>query len=625
MCMPVCRPATLLPLLLPLFLTLPLSPVAVAGVPASDPALVAETTQFRETGRYDEVEQRCRDWPRRHPQWVRCETVGRTAEGRAIRALVISKGAGLVPRPRKQHPVVLLIGGTHAGEIDGKDASLILLRQLLASDKPNNPLQHLTVVLVPVFNVDGHEHRGRHLRPNQNGPLEQGDRLTAQRINLNRDWMLAQTPEMQAMLRLVQRWDPDVTLDLHVTDGIRYRHNVAISHAPLFSPNGDVQTVSDFVLQNVIARLTRRGHAPLDFYPVLNDPEDPSLGMTQEVDTPRFSHVYATVRNRIGFLVEDHAWDDYATRVRTSMATVLASLETVAEHRDTLMRTLAEADVKALRLRGATLPLNWYNTAEIGPSQSNGSMELQGYRYEVYEQAPVSAGRGIRYDVQQPETWTVPLFNHIRPIPQSVQTLPEGGYLVPAGWAAVVRPYLRQHGVRHQVISRPLQHIRVESMRVQEDDVIFEPRPFQGRTRTQLNGRWASDTASLPPGSLFIPMNQPHAWLAAHLLEPSAPDSLSTWGLFNTAYELSDLMAGHRELELARWMVEQHPSIRTLFGDGVFNQLPQWRQAFEEKLLRDEVFAADPRARLDFWMDKLPPYDPGYNLYPILRTAFSPP
>ena len=604
-----------------LLVTLGTPLLAWCGNPLPSAQLVAQATNFRETGRYNEVEQRCRDWPRRYPRWVKCDTVGRTAEGRTIRALVVSKGAGLAPRSPKQTPVVLLIGGTHAGEIDGKDAGLILLHQLLESSQSDHPLQHLTVVFVPVFNVDGHENRGRHLRPNQNGPLEQGDRTTAQRINLNRDWMLAQTPEMQAMLRLVQRWDPDVTLDLHVTDGIRYRHPVAISHSPLFSPDGDVQTVSDFLLQNVVTRLARRGHAALDFYPVLNDPEDPSLGMTQEVDTPRFSHVYATIRNRIGFLVEDHAWDDYATRVRTCMATVLASLETIAEHRDTLLRTLADADLKARRLRGITMPLDWYNTADIGPAQSNGSLELQGYHYEVYDQAPVSAGRGIRYDVTRPQTWRVPLFNHIRPTPQAVHTLPEGGYLVPVGWASTVRPYLRLHGVQHQVIARPLQRIRVESLRVQEDDVVYEPRPFQGRIRTQVSGRWSSDTASLLPGSLFIPMDQPRAWLVAQLLEPSAPDSLSSWGVFNTAYELSDLIAGHRELELARWMVDQHPAIRTLFGEAVFNQLPQWRAAFEDRLARDEGFAADPRARLDFWMSKLPAYDPTYNLYPVLRTA----
>ena len=594
------------------------------AVPA-DPPLVAEATGFAETGRYDEVERRCRDWPRRYAPWVRCETVGHTAEGRAIRALVASRVTPLHPPSRKRYPVVLVIAGTHAGEIDGKDAGLILLRRLLDSNAASNPLRHLTLVLVPVFNVDGHENRGRHLRPNQNGPLEQGDRTTAQRINLNRDWMLAQTPEMRAMLALVRRWDPDVTLDLHVTDGIRYRHDVAISHSPLFSPDGDVQTVSDFLLQNMIARLKRRGHQPLDFYPVLNDPEDPSLGMTQEVDSPRFSHVYATLRNRIGYLVEDHAWDSYASRVQTSMATVLAALEIVAEHRDTVLRTLTDADHKALRLPGTTVPLDWYNTADIGPSQSNGRMALQGYRYQVHDQAPVSAGRGITYDVSQHDTWEIPLFNHIRPLAQAMQTLPQSGYLVPAGWASVVAPHLRLHGLTYRVLPHPLSQWSVESMRVQEEDVLYDAKPFQGRLRTQVNGQWKPEKMNVTRGALFVPMAQPHALLAAHLLEPSAPDSLSSWGVFNAAYELSDLIAGHRELELARWMHDQHPQIRTLFGQALFEQLPAWRRTFDERLQQDEAFAADPRARLDFWISKLPPHDPTYNLYPILRTASQPP
>jgi hypothetical protein len=586
--------------------------------------LVAETTQFRETGRYDEVERRCLEWPRLYPAWVRCETVGHTAEGRAIRALVASKGTPLQPASHKSHPVVLVIGGTHAGEIDGKDAGLILLRQLLASSAASNPLRHLTLVFVPVFNVDGHENRGRHLRPNQNGPLEVGDRTTSQRINLNRDWMLAQTPEMRAMLALVRRWDPDVTLDLHVTDGIRYRHDVAISQSTLFNQDGDMQTVSDFLLQNIMARLQRRGHAPLDFYPVFNDPEDPTLGMIQEVDSPRFSHIYATLRNRLGFLVEDHAWDDYATRVRTCMATLLASLESVAEHRDTLMRTLVDADRKSARLGGRTVPLAWYNTADIGPAQPSGQLVLQGYRYEVHEHAPVSGGRGISYDVSQPMAWPVPLFNHLRPVPEAMQALPQAGYLIPAGWAQMVRPYLQWHGVHHEVLSRPLRQVAVQAMRLQEKDVVFEARPFQGRVRTQLNGHWTHETIDLARGALYIPMEQPHGLLAAHLLEPWAPDSLSSWGVFNTAYELSDYIAGHRELELARWMVTQHPRIQALFGDQIFEQLPAWRRAFEERLQQDRAFAADPQARLDFWMSKLPPYDPGYNLYPVLRTATPP-
>ena len=597
-----------------------LLPLLAAHAWAERP-LLAETSQFRETGRYDEVEQRCRDWPRRYPGWVSCETLGRTAQGRPIRALVISKSGTLQPSARKTLPVMLVIGGTHAGEIDGKDAGLLVMRSLLASNDDRNPLRHLTVVFVPVFNVDGHENRGRYLRPNQNGPLEVGDRTTSQRINLNRDWMLAQTPEMRAMLGLVRRWDPDLTLDLHVTDGIRYRHEVAITQSTLFNQDSELQTVSDFLHQDIVSRVQKKGHAPLDFYPVLNDPEDPTLGMTQEVDSPRFSHVYATLRNRLALLVEDHAWDDYAKRVRACMATVQAALESVAEHRDTLVRTLRDADERATRLPGKTVPLAWYNTADIGPSQSNGQMALQGFQYVVHDQAPVSGGRGISYDTTRPVTWQIPLFNHLRPVPEAMQPLPEGGYLIPAGWAALVKPYLALHGVQHRVLSRALKQQPVESMRLQEDDVSYEPRPFQGRVRTQVNGRWKPERMDVASGALYVPLNQPQALLVAHLLEPWAPDSLSSWGVFNTAYELSDLVAGHRELELARYMMSQDPVIRQLFGESVFNQLPRWRAEFEERLKHDPDFETDPRARLDYWMNKLPAYDPGYNLYPVLRVG----
>jgi hypothetical protein len=158
-------------------------------------------------------------------------------------------------------------------------------------------------------------------------------------------------------------------------------------------------------------------------------------------------------------------------------------------------------------------------------------------------------------------------------------------------------------------------------MRLQEDDVTYEPRPFQGRVRTQVNGRWQAERMDIASGALYVPLNQPQALLVAHLLEPWAPDSLSSWGVFNTAYELSDLVAGHRELELARHMMSQDPVIRQLFGESVFNQLPRWRAEFEERLKHDPNFEADPRARLDYWMNKLPAYDPGYNLYPILRVG----
>jgi len=181
--------------------------------PVGPGRLIAETTAYAQSGTYSEVVRFCRDLEKAHPSAAKCTQMGASAQGRDIKALVVSKTGVLdaATAKRRQLPVLLVIGGTHAGEIDGKDAGLILMRELLADKGKQNPLNHLVVVFVPVFNVDGHEARSRFSRPNQNGPLETGQRTNALRINLNRDWMLSQAHEMRAMLSLVQQWDPLAT------------------------------------------------------------------------------------------------------------------------------------------------------------------------------------------------------------------------------------------------------------------------------------------------------------------------------------------------------------------------------------------------------------------------------
>lgn len=585
-------------------------------------AVHAERTHFQETGTYAEVEALCSHWARLHPQWVRCQTIGKTAEGRNIRAMVISKSGVLqaAAAKRKNLPVMLVIGGTHAGEIDGKDASLILTRNLLASSSSDNPLKHLVMVLVPVFNVDGHEHRRPFNRPNQNGPKVQGERTTALRVNLNRDWMLAQTPEMQSMLAWVHQWDPVLTLDLHVTDGIRYRHDVSLSMSPMFSENARLNQLSTELQQGMLQRLIAMGHTPLDFYPVFNDLEDPSAGIMQEVESPRFSHVYAVLKNRLGILVEDYAWNDYASRIQTCIDTLKAALQEVTYRKEDLLKVARHADEQGLFLGGKKVALDWRNVYESGPAHPSGTMDLQGYRYEVHEDAPVVGGRRVSYDTTQPSTWTVPVYKNVRKSSDTTLRLPEGGYIIPAAWASVVKPHLQRHGLRYTTLTAPASTLNVEALRVNDGDVVYEPNSFQGRQRTTVKGQWTEEQGSVRAGALFVPIHQPKGLLAAHLLEPSAPDSLSSWGLFNTAYEVSDYVAGHRELELARWMYHQDPKILEMYGEAIYQQLPLWRKIYEERMAKEPSFSADTEARMDFWMNRLPSHDPQRNVYPIYRV-----
>ena len=152
-------------------------------------------------------------------------------------ALIVSRSGVLdaAGAQAQKLPVILLQGGIHAGEIDGKDAGFLALREALDGRAARGTLDKLVVIFVPVFNVDGHERYRAWNRPNQRGPEEMGWRTTAQNYNLNRDYMKADAAEMQAMLGLMTAWDPLVLADLHVTDGAQFEHGISINVEPLYS------------------------------------------------------------------------------------------------------------------------------------------------------------------------------------------------------------------------------------------------------------------------------------------------------------------------------------------------------------------------------------------------------
>ncbi|MBP6689616.1 MAG: hypothetical protein KA153_06470, partial [Hyphomonadaceae bacterium] len=175
----------------------------------TDLLTIAERSDFRLTGRTDEVETLCAEFEKRWPDAVRSFEYGRSAEGRPMRAMLVSRCRSLNAAELKARsvPVLMLQAGIHPGESDGKDAGFMVLRDLL-SDPASTLLNDIAVLFVPAFNTDGHERVGRWNRPNQVGPEETGWRATAQNLNLNRDYMKAEAPEMQAMLRLLNEWDP---------------------------------------------------------------------------------------------------------------------------------------------------------------------------------------------------------------------------------------------------------------------------------------------------------------------------------------------------------------------------------------------------------------------------------
>ena len=580
-----------------------LLPVAASAAPTASETLstVSERSGFLRTGRYEEVPALAAAFQARWPDRVRTWSFGTTPEGRPMQVLAVTASGAFDPAQARRRglPVVLVQGGIHAGEIDGKDAGFLALRQVLEGQAAAGALDRLVLLFVPVFNVDGHERFGAWNRPNQRGPEEMGWRTTAQGYNLNRDYLKADSAEMQAMLRLVRDWDPLAMVDLHATDGAQFEHDISIQVEPLHAGDEALRRAGRQWRDATVADLARQGSLPLDFYPSFVIEDDPASGFEDGVSPPRFSSGYFLLRNRFGMLVETHSWKPYPERVRITRNAVVSVLEQMAAHGAQWRRLADASDARAAELGGTTQALDWKATDRAR------TVDFRGYAY-TRTPSEVSGALMTRYDESTPQVWHLPLRDQV--VPALEVTAPRAGYLVPPAWAAVVRPALEAHGVAFRPLDADWAQAPVAAFRATA--MKFAAAPSEGHQRATLEGAWAPERRDIGAGALYVPLAQPLARLALALLEPQAPDSLAAWGGFNNAFERKEYMEDYVAEDVARQMLARDPALRA---------------QFQRRLEADPDFAADPAARLDFFYRLHPAWDERYGLYPVLRLDQPPP
>jgi hypothetical protein len=577
-----------------------LLPTLLAALLSQAPlTTTAERSNWTRTGRYSEVESLCRDFPKAFPGKVRCETFGTTPEGRPMLALIASADGTLTPaaNAKKGRPVLFFQGGIHAGEIDGKDAGFWLLRDLLAGKALPGVLGQVTAVFVPVFNIDGHERFGPNNRPNQTGPEEMGWRVTAQNLNLNRDYAKMEAPEMVALVTFLHAWKPLFYVDLHVTDGAKFEHDVSLTVEPLRGGPEPLRALGTQLRDELVAGLQAQGHLPVTFYPSFIQDDEPSSGFSEGVAPPRFSQTYWASHGRFGMLVENHSWKPYAHRVKSARNVLEGSLRFLASNGAAMQAAVKAVDAAAAAGQVREVTLLWEHT------NKSRMIEFRGYAYS-HEPSPISGQKVVRYDETKPQVWKVPLFEEV--VPKLTVPLPKGGYLVPAAHTGWLEPKLRAHGLRFQRLDKEVPATEVEAFRATE--VKFQPQSYEGRQTAAVKGEWKREKQTLPAGSLYVPVAQPGVLLAAHLLEPLGPDSLVAWGFFNTAFERKEYIEEYVLEPYARELLAKDPSIKAAW----------------EQRLKDPAFSADPRARYRFFYERHPAYDARFNLYPVFRLDAPP-
>ncbi len=551
-----------------------------------------------ETPRLAETVEECRALAKASP-WVRVGTFGRSPQGRDLPLVIVDRDRAFDPaRARAKGKLVVMIQACiHAGESDGKDAGLRFLKELCVERKHPGLLDRLVFVFLPVFNVDGHERFGPHNRINQNGPKEMGWRSTAAGLNLNRDYLKADAPEMRAWLKLHQAWLPDVFLDCHSTDGADYQYPLTIARE---AGPGDTwfleprlgAWIRDSFLPGLRSGLEADG-MPTTEYIVFRTWHDPRSGLVIGPSGPRYSQGYQSAQNRMGILLETHMLKPYPVRVEATRLALLRTSEIVAREHATVARLNREADAftASAAFRAAPMSLGFKDDGTSEP------MAFKGFAYDRAT-SDLTGGDWFTYDPTRPQTFQIPRYGHL--VPTATARVPEA-YLVPPEWTEVIAR-LEAQGIPHHRLAKPAT-VAVSGWRFR--DVVFRRTPTEGRQRVEsLVQEEFAATRDFPAGTVVVPTGNRLARIIVHLLEPASEESLLRWGFFNTIFEQKEYGESYVLEPLARKMLAADPALKA---------------AYERRKAEDKAFAANPDAQLNWFYQRSPWGDPGLGLYPVGR------
>ncbi len=544
--------------------------VTVDARQAPDLRTRAETTDYVETSSYDDVMRVTNGLVASSPL-AKHESFGTTEEGRAMPLLVLSEPSVTTPEAARKlsRPIVFIQANIHAGEVEGKEASLILARRLTSGDlRPL--LKQLVVLIAPIYNADGNEKVNLMNRTAQNGPVAGvGTRENAKGLDLNRDYMKLDTAEARALVGLMNRWDPHVAIDLHTTNGSY--HGYHLTYSPTLNPNADARLIAlarERILPAVQAAVQKKHGFRTYFYGNFAsesgiarqssrvDPANPGDTVWRTFDhRPRFGTNYVGLRNRLAILSEAYSYVDFRGRVRVTEAFVEEALRTIGANalRVTALTTQLDGESKTFGSRA--------------PARKTAARTLRadpGVAFRITAlPAPVEILVGEVANELNPRSGREMLVMSQKVTPvgmkhygafEATRTVPmPRGWLIPgphvdSGRYAAAIDRLRWHGLHVQRVAADAQ-IDVERFVV--GSLTKAERPFQGHQEARLTGKHITAKLSAKGGALFIPAAQPLARLAFYLLEPESDDGLVTWNLIENGLAAGETYPVYRVMNTA--------------------------------------------------------------------------
>ena len=565
-------------------------------VDADDPWITpAERTQLSATPDYDETINWLRRLVSAAPE-LEMVSIGRSLQGRDIWMVIASAdrafSAGSMKKSGK--PLLLAHSGIHAGEIDGKDAGLMLLRDMTVADKRKELLAESSFLFIPILNVDGHERRSAFNRINQRGPVEMGWRTNARNQNLNRDFTKLDTEGVRALIKVFRQWKPDLYLDLHVTDGADYQYDITFGGNGRDGWSPAIGNWIEDVYRPAIGKaLSENGHEPGGLIFAANG-MDMKDGLLTWSGNPRFSNGYGDAVHLPTILVENHSLKPYKRRVLGTYVLLAETLKLLGREKASL-RKATETDQQR---RPKSIPLA-FERDQVSPEKTVSFKGIGSQRF----QGRVSGAEVVRW-TGQPVVETIPEIFITKP---TVMVTPPGAYLVPPAWKEIAER-IAMHGIEVEQIKQPLttfaEVYRLPGAGIAEPSE-WTPNPFEGHIRIDPGEPVKQVIETIfPAGSYLISTDQPLGELVVLMLEPQAPDSFLQWGFFLEIFTRTEYAEAYVLEPLAQKMLDKDAELKS---------------RFEQKLASDEGFAASRKQRLMWFYEQTPFYDEQYLLYPVAR------
>ena len=525
-------------------------------------------------------------------------SIGKSVEGRDIIMIIASSESTTSAEALKKgtKPLFLAQAGIHSGEIDGKDAGMMLLRDIAFGGK-KALLDKVNFLFIPILSVDGHERSSVYNRPNQRGPENMGWRTNAQNLNLNRDYAKLDTQEIRAVVKVMNTYNPSLYMDIHVTDGADYQYDVTYDFGDKnsYSPSSEVW-LSKIFKPAVDLELQKNGHIP---GPFLNAASNFGFaeGNISFKGSPRYSADYGDLRHLPSILVENHSLKPYKQRVLGTYVLLESALNILAKEGNLLKQNIQ----KDQALRAEKLNMAWKIPSDGEKWVVHNSIDLLAIDSKIVK-STVTGADYVEW-LGKPVSMKVP--NYVANEAINFVIRPKG-YWIPASNADVIER-LHLHGIQMKTSTEP-QEVQVQLYRITDykfEDENQRALPFEGRFMVNAQTKTEIKTEIYPAGSVYISTDQPLGDLAMLLLEPSSKDSFFSWGFFHTIFQRTEYMEQYIMEPLAKKMLADSPELQ---------------KEFELKKQHDPAFAKNQNAILTWFYSKTKYYDSKYLLYPVGRV-----